>query len=130
MIESPTLALADFATKTRTEDIPSRVRDKVRILCLDAIGCAAASVKKAPIADFVSAIKKMDDGHLGSIWGFGLKASLPNVAMANGTMIHFLEMDDVHKASLMHPLAIKTWRIIRDGVCLPFTTITALLKVQ
>lgn len=105
MMESPTLALADFASKTKCEDIPQKVRDKVKILCLDAIGCAIGSAKKAEIIRFVNAIKKIDNGNLGSIWGFSSKASISNVALANGTMVHFLEMDDVHKASLMHPAA-------------------------
>jgi len=104
-MDSSTLALADFASKIKTEDIPQQVRDKMRILCLDAIGCAIGAVNKDEIVRFANAIKKMDDGHLGSVWGLGLRASLPGVALINGTLVHFLEMDDVHKASLMHPAA-------------------------
>jgi 2-methylcitrate dehydratase PrpD len=105
MTKSPTLALADFASSIKYEDIPKDVRNKLKFLCLDAIGCALGSTKRAEISKIVNAIKELDNGDLGSIWGLGLRASMPSVALVNGTMVHFLEMDDVHKQSLMHPAA-------------------------
>ena len=87
--------LADFALKTRFEDLPSTVVDEARRRLLDAFACAAGALAEpAPgIARRVASRTKGDPG--AALLGGG-RASADWAAFANGVHIRYLDCNDTY----------------------------------
>ncbi len=102
-MNSPTQKLADFAANLTFSDIPPSVVDHMKLCLLDTVGCGLYG-STLPwgriIADFARDLGGKEES---TLLGMKYKASASNAALANGTMIHGFELDDLHRISILHP---------------------------
>lgn len=103
LLENATRDLARFAAALRYEDIPAEVIAHAKLCLLDGIGvCLQGSA--LPWTRILQATVEMEGGKpAASLWGTGLKGSVSQAALVNGTAGHAFEMDDMHKESILHP---------------------------
>ena len=99
---SPTQRLADFAANLRFQDIPGPVVDHMKLCLLDTLGCGIFG-SILPWGDILAEFA----GYLGgreesTLLGKRYRVSAPHAALANGTMIHGFELDDLHPLSILH----------------------------
>ena len=95
--------LSTFITQTRSEDIPERTMDMLRLSFLDwaACGMAGASEPVAQITrEMVLAERGQGEAH---VFGHAQKAPARAAALVNGTTSHALDYDDTHFAHIGHP---------------------------
>jgi aconitate decarboxylase len=101
-MDSPTRALADFAARLRYEAIPKAVADHMKLCVMDTLGCGLFG-STLPwgriVAEFARDLGGREEA---TLLGLPYKASPPNAALANGTMIHGFELDDLHRLSIIH----------------------------
>ena len=101
--------LARFVANLRYEDIPDTVRDRIRLLILDSLGCAlyGADLPWTRILQrTLSGLEGGGDKAANVIWGTSLRLSAPHAALINGTQIQGFELDDVHRQGVMHVGAV------------------------
>ena len=102
-INSPTQRLANFVVDLTYSDIPKAVLDHMKLCLLDTIGCGLFG-STLPWGKILAKFAKDLGGRKEStLLGMGYKVSAPNAALANGTMIHGFELDDIHRLSIIHP---------------------------
>jgi 2-methylcitrate dehydratase PrpD len=103
LLENATRDLARFAAALRYEDIPAEVIAHAKLCLLDGLGvCLQGSA--LPWTRILQATVEMEGGKpQASLWGTGLKGSVSQAALVNGTAGHAFEMDDMHKESIIHP---------------------------
>jgi 2-methylcitrate dehydratase PrpD len=85
------------------ERIPHGVKEAAKLHLLDAIGvglAAAATSAGQPYLDAVSALN--GSGGAATVFGSAGAFAPATAALANGGMIHALEYDDTHTASIVH----------------------------
>ena len=105
MNETPALAIARFVAELRYEDIPAAVRERARIQILDGLGVGFAS-NAYPFAEkTIAGLRAL--GGTGDCTVLGRRERLPvrDAALANGILIHGLDFDDTHLASIVHATA-------------------------
>jgi len=99
----PTRALAQFAAELGYDKIPPSVIEHIKLCLLDTFACGLFG-SGLPWARTVASFARDLGGEQESIvWGRDFKVSASNAALANGTAVHSFEMDDLHKASIVHP---------------------------
>jgi aconitate decarboxylase len=101
-----TRGIAEFVANLRYEAIPEEVRHRLKLLMLDSLGCAlyGADLEWSRILqDKLSAI---DTTRSCAIWGTNKKLSAPHAALVNGTQVQGFELDDVHRAGVLHVGAV------------------------
>src|SRR3989304_6343078 len=105
--------LAQFAADLRYDDLPPDVRDRARLVLLDALGCGLAGSTTEELQLIRQAMQAAAGG-VGDtlLWGTPERAPLPLAALANGAAIHAREMDDfegcLHSGSVIMPAALGT----------------------
>ena len=102
-----TRAIANFVSGLAYDDIPSDVRDRIKLLILDSLGCGLYGVDlewTKIIRKTLGAVDHTKDGC--RIWGTKDRISAPHAAMINGTMIQGFELDDVHRRGVLHVGAV------------------------
>jgi aconitate decarboxylase len=101
-----TRALATFAAELDYEQIPDAVRERLKLLILDALGCALYGAA-LPWCDILRrTLRAVDKGSDCTIWGTRERLSAPHAALANGTQVQSFELDDVHRAGVLHVGAV------------------------
>lgn len=95
--------LAGFAAGLRFADIPEAVRTKAVHHILDGIGLAFASHHFPFAAPGLAGIAAAGGTGEASVIGSTLRLSARDAAMANGYLLHGLDFDDTHPASIVHP---------------------------
>ncbi|HYZ61389.1 MAG TPA: MmgE/PrpD family protein, partial [Acetobacteraceae bacterium] len=105
------VTLADFAAGLTFGDIPAEVCARAKLLILDALGCGLAA-NAYPFAHAAAAGAAALGGE-GACSVIGRPERLPprDAALVNGVLIHGLDFDDTHLASIIHATA----------ACLPAT---------
>jgi 2-methylcitrate dehydratase PrpD len=101
-----TRGMAEFVSNLKYESIPEEVRHRLKLLMLDSFGCAlyGADLEWSRILqDQLSAI---DTTRTCAIWGTNKKLSAPHAALVNGTQVQGFELDDVHRAGVLHVGAV------------------------
>jgi 2-methylcitrate dehydratase PrpD len=101
----PAQELAGFAAGLSLDSVPTRVRDRAKLLILDALGVGLASNAYAYAETSVAGIVAL--GGPGECSLIGRRERLPvrDAALANGILIHGLDFDDTHLTSIVHPTA-------------------------
>jgi 2-methylcitrate dehydratase PrpD len=97
-----TKVLARYASDLQFADLPDAAVDRLKACLLDTIGCGlfGSTLQWGNIiADFAI---EMGGAAESSLWGFPQKVAAQNAALANGTMVHGFEIDDLHKDSIVH----------------------------
>ncbi|MBW8754172.1 MAG: MmgE/PrpD family protein [Sphingomonadales bacterium] len=110
MPESPAARqIARFAAGFRLGDVPEAVRARAKLHILDALGLGLASNAQAYAAPTVAGVLAMsaNDGGGGtcSVIGRAERLGVRDAALVNGVLIHGLDFDDTHLASIIHPTA-------------------------
>ena len=97
--------VAEFAVALEYGAIPAPVRERARIQMLDGIGVGLASSAYPFAARAMAGIQAL--GGAGDCGVIGRRERLPlrDAALANGILIHGLDFDDTHLASIVHGTA-------------------------
>lgn len=92
-----------LVAKLRSLDaIPPEVCDAARLHLLDAIGVGLAAAATGAGAPYLKAAPSLSGSGPATIFGSDEGFTAATAALANGGMIHGLEYDDTHTASIVH----------------------------
>ncbi len=94
--------LAAFAVALRPDDVPAAVRQRAVLHLLDAVGCAYAASGLGEGAEARSVVESQGGTPESSLIGTRARAPASGGALANGTLMHALDFDDTHPASICH----------------------------
>jgi aconitate decarboxylase len=101
-----TRGIAEFVSNLRYEAIPPEVRDRIKLLMLDSFGCALYGADLEWSRILQDRLAAIDATRTCSIWGTSHKLSAPHAALVNGTQVQGFELDDVHRAGVLHVGAV------------------------
>jgi len=101
-----TRGLADFASSLEYDAIPPEVRERLKVLILDALGCALYGARLEWCRILRDTLLSLDKTASCSVWGTSQRLSAPHAALANGTQVQGFELDDVHRAGVLHVGAV------------------------
>jgi aconitate decarboxylase len=93
--------LAEFVSGLKYEDLPAPVIERLKWSVLDTLGCGIYG-SATPWGRIVSSYASRVQGPC-NLWGIGGSSDAANAALANGTMIHSFEVDDIHTGGRLHP---------------------------
>ena len=97
--------LAEFVVGTRAEAVPAAVREQAAWWVLDWLGCAIAGLETEPGRILLQHAIAQPTG-LASCLGLAEGRAPQVAALHNGGVSHIVEMDDVDRASVIHPGAV------------------------
>ena len=103
---SHTRAIAEFVSGLAYEAIPQEVRERIKLLMLDAIGCGIYGARLPWCAILQETLGRLDATRTTSVWGTPLSLSSPHATLVNGTQIQGFELDDVHRQAVLHVGAV------------------------
>lgn len=99
--------IAAFVAGLRYEDIPEAVRSRIKLLILDALGCAIFGSELEWSRILRTSLAAIDGGGAGcGVWGTDQRLSAPHAALVNGTLVQSFELDDVHRQGVLHVGAV------------------------
>ena len=101
-----TRGIAEFVSSLEYEAIPEEVRARVKLLMLDALGCALYGADLEWTRILQDKLGEIDATRTCSVWGTKRKLSAPHAALVNGTQVQGFELDDVHRAGVLHVGAV------------------------
>lgn len=101
-----TRIMAEYAAAYSYNKLPLEVVEKTKMLILDTIGVTIAASKYAPGKIITKFARSLGGGPEATILCCNQKVDAINAALANGTMAHDMELDDVHLASNLHTSAV------------------------
>jgi len=101
-----TRAIAQFVSGLRYEDIPSEVVSRIKLLMLDALGCALYGSALPWSRILRKTLAAVDTAAGCRVWGTAEKLSAPHAALVNGTLVQSFELDDVHRQGVLHVGAV------------------------
>jgi len=104
MINPQTHGLAQFVSGLKYEQIPAEVRERLKLLILDALGCALYGADLEWCRILRRTVADKDDSC--AVWGTKERLSAPHAALVNGTQVQSFELDDVHRAGVLHVGAV------------------------
>jgi len=102
-INSPTQTLAEYVSTLAYKKIPQEVISHAKLCIIDALGCALFGSTLPWGKIITSFTKEMGKGKGALIWCDGSEVPSTNAPLANGTLIHSFEMDDLHRVGVIHP---------------------------
>jgi 2-methylcitrate dehydratase PrpD len=97
-----TRGIAGFVAGLRYEDIPAEVIARIKLLILDALGCAIFGTDLEWSRILRSTLGALDASESCAVWGTGERLSAPHAALVNGALVQSFELDDVHRAGVLH----------------------------
>ncbi|HXJ52737.1 MAG TPA: MmgE/PrpD family protein [Burkholderiales bacterium] len=106
MANAYTRAMAEFVAGLQYRAIPSEVRERIKLLILDALGCALYGARLEWCRILHGTLSQVDGGESCVVWGTGRRLTAPHAALANGTQVQGFELDDVHRAGVLHVGAV------------------------
>ena len=77
-----TSGIAEFVAGLRYEDIPGEVKDRIKLLILDSLGCALYGADLEWSRILMRSLTKLDKTPACGIWGTSLRLSAPHAAQA------------------------------------------------
>jgi aconitate decarboxylase len=101
-----TRAIAEFVSGLTYEQIPEPVRERIKLLILDSLGCAIYGAELEWCRILRGTLQKLDATRTTSIWGTDTLLSSPHAALLNGTQVQSFELDDVHRKAVLHVGAV------------------------
>ncbi len=101
-----TAGIARFVSKLRYEDIPGEVIERIKLLILDALGCALFGSELEWSRILMTTLAEVDSGNGCGVWGTAQRFSAPHAALVNGTLVQSFELDDVHRQGVLHVGAV------------------------
>jgi aconitate decarboxylase len=100
---SPTQTLAEYISGLSYTHIPEAVIAHVKLCLIDALGCALFGSTLPWGKIITSFAKEMGKGKGALIWGDAAEVPCTSAPLANGTLIHSFELDDLHRVGVIHP---------------------------
>ena len=97
-----TRGIAEFVSSLKYEAIPEEVRSRIKLLMLDSLGCALYGADLEWSRILQDTLQQVDSTRTCAVWGTGKKLSAPHAALVNGTQVQGFELDDVHRAGVLH----------------------------
>src|SRR5262249_61074709 len=88
--------IARFVSGLRTEQIPDEVRERIKLLILDSLGCAIYGASLEWCRILQKTFGALDASRTTSVWGTAQTLSSTNAALVNVTQVQGFELDDVH----------------------------------
>src|SRR5262245_2332261 len=101
-----TRGIADFVSGLKYEAIPPEVLSRIKLLMLDSLGCALYGADLQWCRILQDALGRVDATRECAVWGTNKKLSAPHAALTNGTAVQGFELDDVHRAGVLHVGAV------------------------
>ncbi|MBS1218064.1 MAG: mmgE/PrpD family protein [Proteobacteria bacterium] len=101
-----TRGMAAFVSGLTYDKIPEEVRHRNKLLMLDALGCALYGADLEWSRILQDTLERVDATRTCSVWGTKKKLSAPHAALVNGTQVQGFELDDVHRAGVLHVGAV------------------------
>ena len=101
-----TRGVAEFVSGLRYDAIPREVRERVKLLVLDSLGCALYGAHLQWCRILQRTLEKLDGSRGCRVWGTAQRLSAPHAALANGTQVQGFELDDVHREGVLHVGAV------------------------
>jgi 2-methylcitrate dehydratase PrpD len=100
---SPTRALAQYINGLSYKKLPPELVSHMKLCLIDAFGCALFGSTLPWGKIITSFTKELGKGKGAIIWGEGSEVPSTSAPLANGTLIHSFEMDDLHRVGVIHP---------------------------
>jgi aconitate decarboxylase len=101
-----TRGIAEFVSNLQYDAIPAEVRERIKLLMLDSLGCALYGADLQWSQILQNTLGAIDTTRACSVWGTDRKLSAPHAALVNGTQVQGFELDDVHRAGVLHVGAV------------------------
>ncbi len=101
-----TRGIAQFVSGLNYDAIPAEVRSRIKLLMLDSLGCALYGADLEWSRILQDTLEKIDATRTCNVWGTRRKLSAPHAALVNGTQVQGFELDDVHRAGVLHVGAV------------------------
>ncbi|MBS1880217.1 MAG: MmgE/PrpD family protein [Actinobacteria bacterium] len=98
--------IAGFAAELTTEPLPAEVLATARLLLLDTVGCALAAVGESAYDGLRALAIEQGGAPQARVLGSDPMVPAPSAALANGSLAHALDFDDIHPASSAHTSAV------------------------
>ena len=100
---SPTRILAEYVAGLSYNRIPEEVISHIKFCLIDSFGCALFGSTLPWGKIITSFTKELGRGKGALIWGDGAEVPSTSAPLANGTLVHSFEMDDLHRVGVIHP---------------------------
>src|SRR5579871_474255 len=101
-----TRGIAEFIAGLTYARIPAEVVARVKLLILDALGCALYGAGLPWSRILLTMLRGLDATKACAVWGTGERLSAPHAALVKGTLVQSFELDDVHRAGVLHVGAV------------------------
>ena len=95
--------MATFASRLSYDDLSDELREKIKLYFLDWLGSAYGGKNERPVKIVLELIRSLGGKPESTILADGSKTMCLLAAFANGASSHVLEMDDLHRESVLHP---------------------------
>ena len=89
-----------------TTRFPPKCVSRIKLLMLDSLGCALYGADLEWSRILQDTLANIDATRTCSVWGTRQKLSAPHAALVNGTQVQGFELDDVHRAGVLHVGAV------------------------
>src|ERR1700719_4534336 len=101
-----TRGIAAFVAGLTYERIPAEVIARIKLLILDSLGCALYGTELPWSRILMATLGGLDQTKACAVWGTDRRLSAPHAALINGTLVQSFELDDVHRAGVLHVGAV------------------------
>jgi 2-methylcitrate dehydratase PrpD len=101
-----TAGIARFVAGLGYDAIPAEVVARIKLLILDALGCALFGSELEWSRILMATLAEVDTSTGAGVWGTAERFSAPHAALVNGTLIQSFELDDVHRQGVLHVGAV------------------------
>lgn len=104
-LESLSQKLARYILATEYENLPKDVVEFTKLCILDYFGSAFSGTETKPVKIIDEMVRELGGTPQATLVTGG-KTSVTNAALVNGASSHISELDDVHKASIIHAATV------------------------
>jgi aconitate decarboxylase len=101
-----TRRIAEFVSGLTYDAVPLEVRERIKLLILDSLGCAIYGAHTPWSEILLQTLSEVDQTRTTSVWGTTARLSSPHAALMNGTSVQGFELDDVHRHGVLHVGAV------------------------
>jgi 2-methylcitrate dehydratase PrpD len=101
-----TFGIASFVAGLSYARIPAAVIARIKLLILDSLGCALYGTELPWSRILITTLTGLDQTKACGVWGTDRRLSAPHAALVNGTLVQSFELDDVHRAGVLHVGAV------------------------
>ena len=101
-----TAGMARFVAGLTFDRIPADVKERIKLLVLDSLGCAIFGAELEWSRILMATLARLDSSKGAGVWATDLRLSAPHAALVNGTLVQSFELDDVHRQGVLHVGAV------------------------